>query len=170
MNYPDKVLQITAKMAAEYGDDIPAAVAAAVRTVRGLPGYRSMVDTLVQQCIKELIYQARHNANVAARREEGYYGQPGKVSGVTTTTEEVHRSLYCYYIGGTMLGLVTGSELPVLAAKEELTASGHLFNARLCRKLATLVPDDKRVQDVVSEKKLRTLFRQAQEGNTKAAG
>jgi hypothetical protein len=47
-----------------------------------------------------------------------------------------------------------------MAESEEAAAEGHLFNARLGRTLRPLVPDGVRVGMVVSNRRMRRIFKQ----------
>jgi hypothetical protein len=158
VDYPAEVLTIV-KMAVQKHSDPAEAVAQAERQIRALPTFASLFDTLVRSAVTELVYDHRHLANVAMRRQAGQYGKPGKVVvGASESVNKVYESYYRYRIGATMLGNLTGAELLVVAQTERALAGGHLFNARLCEELGVLVPEEKAVQDVVSEKRLRALF------------
>lgn len=159
MDYPVEVIKIAADAAAEHGDDIDAAVASAEASIRELPTFKQIVATLLHNAFRELIYDARHASNVKTRRDAGRYGGPGIViTGASPGIKDVYRSVYEYNIAGTQLGLLKGESLAGIADNESAIASGHMFNAELCRKLAKIVPDDKTVKEAVSEKKLNEMF------------
>ena len=155
---PDDVIEAVREADAQHPDDIKEAVRQAIFAVRDLPGYLDFSRSLVDKAIQELIYDARHKADVAMKREAGYYGKPGKTYGLGASVAKVYSSVYAYRIAGTTLGLLRGEQLPSIAASEDRIAEGHRFNAELCRWLRTVTPDDKTVQESVSEKKLRQTF------------
>lgn len=160
MEIPENVLRIVEEMAAKYPADIPKAIERAEKDIRSLPEFDELVSMLVRNTVQELVYDARHRANTRMRREAGDYGGQAKVvSGNSACLGRVCVSVYSYHIAGTKLGLVKGADLEAIAESERAIASGHLFNVRLCSKLKGLVPADKCVQEVVSEKKLRALFK-----------
>lgn len=160
MDIPENVLRIVEEAAGKHPADIPKAVERAEKGIRGLAEFDELVSMLVRNTVQELVYDARHRANTRMRREAGDYGGPAKVvSGDSASLGRVCESVYSYRIAGTVLGLVKGADLQAIAEGERSVASGHLFNVRLCLKLQELVPADKRVQDAVTEKRLRGLFK-----------
>lgn len=159
MNYPDEVVAIAQDAAAKHGDDIDVAVEVAEAAIRALPSFKAIVAVLLHNAFRELIYDARHVANVQTRRNAGHYGGPGVVvTGASTGIKEIYRSVYEYNIAGTQLGLLKGGELTDIADSESAIASGHMFNAELCRRLAKIVPEGKTVKEAVSEQELDSLF------------
>lgn len=159
MNFPADCITIADKAITKHGDDITAAINLAETQIRKMKEFPELVDSLVRGAVQELVYQRRHVANTAARKAAGAYGQAAKVvTGASEAVQEVARSLYGYYIAGRTLGSVLGSELEEIADSETAVAAGHSFNARLCRKLAQIVPVDKTVREAVSERKLKALF------------
>lgn len=158
---PSDVLEAVREEAARHGDDVPAAVAAALARVKSLPGYRRMVDSLVQGCITDLVYDARHQANVKTRRQARYYGRPHRVN--VAESEEVRRvcrSLYAYNIGGRTLGSLALPDLLQLAHAEDQAAAGHTRNADLCRRLAPLMQPGRSVRECVDEDRLAAVWRE----------
>lgn len=170
MNYPESVLKLAAEMAEKYANDINQATAEAERAVRNMPEFGELVAVLVRSAVRGLIYQARHTANVRLRQEAGGYGAAAKVN--LAGSEAVGRaceSWLVYCIGGTTLGMLKGADLKATAESERSIASGHLFNARLCEALAQIVPDDKQVIEVLTEKRLAGIVRRLQKDEDKAA-
>ena len=159
VDYPSNVLRICEAAVNRHASDIEKAVVEAEKKVRDLPEFPELVDKLIHTAIQEIIYDIRHHANVRMKQNMGSYGGRAKVtSGSCPTVNRIAEDLYRYSIAGTILGLVTGKQLPEIADSEAAVGNGHLFNARLCRSLAKIVPEDKRVQDVVNQKKLKEIW------------
>ena len=166
MDFPKPVLTIVGKAAAKYGDDVEQAVAYAGKLVRRLKEYDVFAIGLVDHALRELIYDARHQTNLRIRRENGNdvdRVDPKVVVGRSPAVAEVYESVYSYLIAGMMLGSVRGDVLEGIASSERAKANGHGFNANLAEALHPMVPADKTVREVVSEKKLQALFRRLQE-------
>ena len=164
MIYPDSVLAICNR-SIDGRPDVRKAIDWAARAIRGLPEYETFVSQLVYGAIENCVYEARHKANCAMRQQLGDYSKPPKVvSGSDEAVARVAAAVYTYRIAGTVLGLLTGAELPALADTEAARAGGHAFNAALCRRLAQIVPEKKTVRDSISEKKLREIFQSVQAG------
>lgn len=158
--FPETMVEIIERAARQHSEDITKGVECAKRDIQSLPEYHQLIDTLVTEAIRELIYDVRHRDNVKMRNESGAYSiepkvQPGKSKDVQETFENLHR----YFLAGQTLGEIMGEQLEGIAESEESKANGHLFNARLCRELSRLVPEGKRVKDVVSLKKLGMIFK-----------
>lgn len=161
MNFPKEILDIVKLADKENPSSIEDAVAQAKQNITSLPAYASFVDMLVTHSITEMVYDSRHQENWKMKRQQGDHSPGPRASyGTSDTVREANQSLYLYRIGGSVLGMLTGSELIPTAENEEAVASGHLFNAKLCRKLRPLVPDNAKVKDKVSEKKLKAIFRE----------
>jgi hypothetical protein len=159
MEYPTSVLEIAERQAARFPADIDSAVNEAEKAIRRLPEFDSLVDLMVHNAVQELIYSFRHRDKVQMKNDMGQYGGPAKVtSGASAVANRAERSAYEFHMAGTMLGLILGKDLESIAQSEAAIAHGHDFNARLCRRLMSLVPDESRVQDAVSEKRLRRLI------------
>jgi hypothetical protein len=170
MQWPASVLDIATKSARKHADDIDAAVVAAEKAIRKLDEFGELIDALITDAIRQMVYEARHASNTAMKRQAGVYGQPAKVqAGTSEAVQKLYSSVYQMRIAGTMLGLIRGSELPSLAETERSIASGHTLNAVLIESLIGLVGDDKTVQQCVSEKKLKTLLKKAAETIQSAA-
>lgn len=162
MQFPEQVLDIVREETEANGSDIAQAAKNAVVRVSTLPDYKAIVENLIYQAIRDLVYDTRHALNVRMKRESGYYdSRTMKVnSGSAEGVQEACRSVYSYYVGGTMLGDITGEQLEGLASHEDEIAKGHEFNARLLRWLSDQgVTGVKKVREVVPEKKLQLNFR-----------
>jgi hypothetical protein len=159
VQFPESVLEVVAEAARKYASDIPKAVEEAEFMVRKLPEFSGLVRLLVRGAVQDLVYEARHQDNVRMRRAAGDYGGPAKVDAAAPGVVGAHESLYLYRIAGTTLGLIKGADLKGIAESERRVAEGHAFNAALCEALAALVPEDKRVEEAVLEKRLRGIFR-----------
>ena len=159
VKFPAEVLAIIKKAASRYPSDIVKATDDAENKIRALPDFDEIVHILIRAAIQEQVYEARHAVTRQIKYETGQYGGPAKVvSGESEGVKRAAISCYQFRIGSTILGLVLGEELLVLAAAENAIGNGHLYNAELLTKLKPLVPEGKRVQDAVSEKKLRAIM------------
>jgi len=157
---PPEVHDIARRCAEKHKQDVNVAIAAAYEQVMKLDNFDEFVLALAHAAVSDLVYDCRHQSARAMKIAAGAYGGPAKVIvGLSGSVQRVYESLYNYRIAGTVLGCLYGRDLADIASKEAEKASGHRFNADLCAKLATMVPDDKRVHDVVSEKTLGNLFR-----------
>lgn len=157
---PQEVHDIARQCAEKHKQDVRAAIDAAYDKVRNLDDFDEFVQSLVYGAISDLVYDCRHQSARAMKINAGAYGGAAKVTaGSSGSVQRTYDSLYNYRIAGTVLGCLYGRDLADIAKSEAEKASGHRFNAGLCAKLATMVPDDKRVHDVVSEKTLGNLFR-----------
>ncbi len=160
MSLPESVMSIAIAAVKRHGDDITAAVDEAETKIRKLKEFSEVVDALVHDAVQRLVYQLRGQSNQAVRRQSGVYGQPAKVRvGASESVAVAEASYLSYYIGGRTLGGILGSELLSIAESETAVAAGHQFNAELCRQLAAIVPQNKSVAEVVSERRLRNLFK-----------
>ena len=160
-DFAESLAQIIADVGEKHSSDIDAAVDECEKRVKRLGDYADFIGELVRQALREQIYDWRHKANVAQRRASGFYGGAAKV--LSAASEAVadaatEKSLYDYFVAGTVLGELTGEMLPAIAASEREKASGHAFNAELCETLAAVVPEGKTVRQAVKERKLRTIF------------
>lgn len=157
MNAIESVIREVAKT---YRDDVTQAIEIARQRLKALPEFSGFVDTLVDQAIQELVYRERCRSNQEMRRDGfAYDGAAKVVAAASTGANEVYRSWFDYYIGSKTLGGLLGEELRPLAGSERELANGHTFNAMLLDRLHPLVPKDKKVREVVPEKKLNTIVR-----------
>lgn len=164
MQFPDSVLRIAEEAAAKYQDDIDRAAEKAEKDIRSLPDFDGLVEMLLSYAVRNLVHEARHKSNTQIRRITGRYGGPAKVVvGRSASVARACESYYSYCVAGKALGSLLGADLEAAAQAENAIAEGHLFRVRLCRRLREMVPDEKRVRDVVSEKKLRAIFREEEE-------
>lgn len=160
-DFAESLAEIIADVSVKHSADIGAGVDEAERRVKRLPDFPDFAGDLIRQALREQIHQYRHKINRQQRYDAGAYGGSAKV--ISASSRAVNdaardKCYYDYFIGGTVLGELTGAELPDIAASEEEKAEGCTFNALLCRQLAKVVPDEKRVRDAVTETKLRALF------------
>jgi hypothetical protein len=153
---PESVTAIVEKVVARHPNDIGAATNEALTKVKASPNFKEFYMSLVTHCLTELIYDARHKANVQLKRQTGRYNNKSKVD--YTLSSSSYRYCYDYYVNGQTLGNILGKDLLSIANSEKEIAGGHLFNHELCTWLSTQVPDDKMVREVVSEKKLQQAF------------
>jgi hypothetical protein len=171
-DFAESLAQIVADVGEKHSSDIDAAVDECERRVKRLNDFKDFIGDLVRQALREQIHTWRHRANVAQRKSSGFYGGVAKV--VAAASEAVadaasEKSLYDYFVAGTVLGELTGEQLPGIASGEREKADGHAFNADLCEALAAIVPEGKTVREAVKEGKLRTIFMGILKGTKQAA-
>lgn len=135
------VADVIADAAKRHPGSVTKATDAAEAAIRGVKGFRDVLPDLVKHAVKERIYDLRHKENLEQRQSGFEEGSP-----------------YNYFLAGTVLGRLRGDQLADLASDEDEAASGHAFNARICRELAKLVPDGKTVRQVVSEGQLQAIM------------
>jgi hypothetical protein len=155
----ESILEIVKAAAEHHPGDIPSAVDEAEMAIRDLPDFEALISALLRSAIQELVYDARHALNTRIKRDAGYYGGPAKVNGTSDGVQKVYESVYRYCIGSTTLGELKGEDIPEIVEGEKAKAQGHQFNAELLEWLeAQGVKGEKRVREVVPEKKLRKNF------------
>lgn len=161
MEIPKSVDKIVKWAADHHNQDVGKAVNAAFSKVKLLKEYPQLIETMVKQALQDWIHDERHKTNTQIKRDFGEYGGPAKVSpGRSPAVNRAATSVYLYAIAGTVLGEVYGRDLSIIADSEESVGNGYLFNARLCRQLARIVPRDKTVRESVTRKRLETIFRE----------
>lgn len=142
---PDAMNRIVAEAAAKYPSDINKAVVEAERRIRRDVASDEL-KKLVRHSIQERIYDWRHDQNER-------FKAAGEGNGKATEAE-----VYNYFIGGMVIGNVTGKMLSELAASEQEKANGHALNAAVCRKFAGVVPETKMLKRCVSAAELHEAF------------
>ena len=153
-HYSNEVMQIIQESNVASLNDIDVAVDAALARVKQLPNYQVLTERLIRDAVKDLVHDARHQVNKGIKQRRGEYTQPINAPvKMTQTVQEVYQSYYNYCIGSRTLGSLTGAELLEVADQQEKQAKGFVFNSTLCRKLATVVPPDRTVKEVVSKQK-----------------
>lgn len=165
-DFAESLEQIISDVVGKHPSDIDAAVEECDRRVKRLADYADFTDGLVKQALRHQICDFRHKANTAQKKAAGSYGTQARVStGCSDAVADAaaEKSLYDYFIGGTVLGELTGEQLPEIADSEQTRADGHAFNAALCRDLAPLVAANKTVRQAVREGRLRTIWTAVQE-------
>lgn len=128
--------------------------------VRKLPDFKQHVEALVSAAIRQTVYDVRHEDNRRIKYDAGVYNRPAKVNpGTSTVVNRTYRSVFDYHIMGVVLGNILGGELDRIIQTHGEIAEGHLKLVRIAEWLKTQrIPANKRVRDVVSEKKLRAQF------------
>lgn len=166
MEYPPSLRDIVSQAASQHRDDIDKAVDCAYAKWLDDPEREDFVESLERQAIREHIHFWRHRENVEMRREAGMYGGPAKVGLSTGAANRIAEQcwLETYVIGGRIVGGITGKELPAMAKSEREKADGADFNARLCMKLASMVPEEKAVRDVLTDAKFRKVMKELRTG------
>ncbi len=162
MDYPEKLIEIAKVDAIEYGEDTSKATDEIEKKASKLKEFPKWGKQLIWLAIRELVYDIRHKDNVARRKAAGDYTKPAKVK-PGEDVRSVYRSLYRYFISGTMLGLIRGEDLEGIAKSERAVGEGHIFNARLANRLSEIVPKNKTVEQAVTEKRLAIIFQQVEE-------
>lgn len=160
MSMPEHVMRLIQESVTKHGSDIAKAIDVAERRIRSLPDYGEIVDSLIHRCVQELVYTARGSLTNRLKNQLGGYDQEAKVVvGESESVNGVYRSVYTHFIGGTMLGEITGDDIDALMESETAKAKGHQFNAALLKWLqAQGVIGDKRVRDVVPESRLKKQY------------
>lgn len=160
MELPPEIREAVRKAEEKHPGDVGKAKSAAIKAVRALPLCEEWVQLLVDSAIESALYEARHARAVAMRRQEAFYGRPGKVNAASSAAvERVYESVYQYRIGGTVLGDLTGERLPEIIAREGEAAATHTFHARLLTWVQEQgIGDEQAVRDVIPEKKLADAF------------
>jgi hypothetical protein len=170
MEMSQTVIDIIAAAEKRHPEDIEAAVDDAEKRIRKLPDFDDFVNILIREAIRSRVNDCRHGVSRAIRKEMGEYGKPATtVVGESPAVLKVMENLYKYRIAGTVLGSVYGRDLADISENERVTGQGHLFNAYLTARLQPLVPANKRVRDVVPEKKLKVIFASCQKEIDKSA-
>jgi len=159
-NFDEALLSEISKAARKHRDDIDQAVQCAERAAKQLPGWKSWTADLIHAQIRNLIHGVRHADNVSMRRDAGDYGGPAKVDLSTGAANRIAgQSWFNYFVAGRTLGQILGKELKGIAEGERERAEGCVFNAKLCEQLAAIVPDEKRVCDVVTETQIKRIVK-----------
>jgi hypothetical protein len=172
MKHPESILEAARQADAAHPTSIPDAVEACLATVEQSPDFEEWCRGLVRGTCQELVYDARHRANLAmrkARRAESYSpgdgiqaptgpGRTRRRVNAFTASAEIYRKYYEKRIWGTTLGKLRGDQLEAAALAEEARANGHAVNATICRRLRRLVPDDHTVEEVVKPEDIVRVF------------
>lgn len=162
VDFPDNVLELVKAACQKHKCDITKSTTEALRKVQSLPNYHQLIEGLVYNALRQIVYTQREQLNTELRAASKDYGAyAGKPSGAAESINQLHRNLsdfYDYKVGGKDLGDVIGEELIPLAEKLEATAEGHLFTAQILRDLRPLVRDGRSVREAVKPKKLKSIF------------
>ena len=153
----ERLLKLAQQESDKSPDDIDAAVDRTITRANRTAWFGDLAGELIARAVRNAIHDYRHGQNVQMRRDTRQYGGPA----VVTAGEAVGRvagSLYLYMIDGRSLGSIRGDELSTIADAEGERATGHKFNAKLCRELAPLVKEGQTVRQCVKEAKLQTIF------------
>jgi hypothetical protein len=157
---PDEVLSAVKEAVAKCPENLDKSISEAERAVKSLPGFSSYSDGLVSQAIAGIVYQVRRSRTSSIKR---LAAKPEAVADrLSDGVRRAFRSAYEYFIAGRMLGNILGSELPDIALTERKKANGVLANVELLDRLADIVPENKTVKQVVSQKKLLQMIKAAQ--------
>lgn len=154
--YPEWFVELVAGVVAEHSSDIEAAVAAAMCAIRRASedAYGALVAQLMEQAVREAVYDARHAANVRMKRDAGYYVNSAKAPPQGSKgVADAYRSVYSYHIAGTVLGELLGKDLPAVAQSEMAKADGHRFNSRLAAWLQGHVKPEQKVREAFPDRR-----------------
>ena len=163
MKFPEEVLTIVKEANTNNPSKPEDATAEALNGVTGLSSYDELVGMLVEQAVKNLIFDDRHLINVRIKNQAGAYNKTSKtVVGDSPAVRRAEISAYLFNVAGTTLGEVFGKEFLDFADIEDNKAEGHAFNSRLYRRLSDIVPPNKKVKNAITEKKLKALFSELQ--------
>jgi plasmid stabilization system protein ParE len=190
MWHPESILRAGRKAADRFPDDIPRATRYALQLFKRLPEYEEWCEGLPMGMAQDIIHEARHHHNRdlkrQSRREEevavaacassvgaatnGGSTKPRPEPRPRINVAESHgvRSTYISYmtkrIAGRIVGLLYGRDLEDIATGERARSSGHEFNARLLQRLHSVVPDDRMVQEAISDEKFAALWKDVEKG------
>jgi len=163
MKFPEEMIKIVKDANANNPSKPEDATAAALLGITRMSSYDDLVVMLVEQAVKNLIFDERHLINVRIKYQAGAYNTKTKtVVGDSSAVMRAEISAYLYNVAGTSLGEVLGKDLLDIADIEDNRAEGHVFNSRLLRRLSDVVPDDKKVKNAITDKKLKALFSELQ--------
>ena len=163
MKFPEEVLSIVKEANTNNPSNPEDATTEALSGVTRLSSYDELVGMLVEQAVKNLIFDDRHTINVRIKYQAGAYNAKSKtVVGDSPAVRRAEISAYLYNIAGTSLGEVLGKDLLDIADIEDNRAEGHVFNSRLLHRLSDVVPLNKKVKNAITDKKLKGLFSELQ--------
>lgn len=160
----ENVLRAAREAAHDHPNSIDAAVDEWFSRVSTMDHYSDWLEQFVRETGRKLIEDCRHQHNLSMRRAaNGFDTKPKVVPGAESAhaARSAVANAYRYYIAGKQLGDVLWEDLERIAESEERRASGHIFNASLCRALWDRRPKSykgKAIRDAMSEKKLGELF------------
>jgi hypothetical protein len=145
-----------------YPDDIAKATESVLKAAKRKAWFADLVDELLRRAVMTLIHATRHERNKEIRKAHGDYSNAAEMTEGTRAAREkvgqIARGVMAYMIAGKTLGVMTGADLVATAGAESERASGHTFNAKLCRKLAKTVKGETMVKQKFSLAKLASLF------------
>jgi hypothetical protein len=137
----EKVSEVLADAARKHAGNVTKAVSTAEEAAKKIKGFRDIVPELIRHALQERIYDIRHQENQDQRAANFTEASP-----------------YNYCLGGTILGRLKAEQLEELAANEEIAATGHAFNARLCRALKERLAAGKTVKQAMNETALQKIM------------
>lgn len=169
MNYPQNVHDTIDAVVKEF-PDLEAAIATAVQRVRALENFNDLLQEMVFDAVRSLVYASRHKVNVAIKRDCGHFTAPSRVTAAgRAAVERVYETVYNYKIGGKEIGMLTRDELLAVGEAEGAKEAGHRFNRLLVTELAKRVKDGKTVRECVKEAALQDLFTRTEAAAREAA-
>jgi len=153
MMYPKNVILLVEEIENENKENRTLAITNAVEALRELPDFNDFFELLLRDAVGELIDRARHKAMEAIRKSEAYRrNMPKVVVGNSKVLQEISYQAFCdVRIDGTILSNIYGSRLTDLARSERNSASGYVERAFILEALAKIVPEDKKVGEVVGK-------------------
>jgi hypothetical protein len=186
MNFHESIRAILARLKERYGADIEAGKAEAVRRVRACPAFAGEREKLIDYAITRLYYEQRHLDNrgvegglPASGEETPAAPRRGHAAArvVVANSPECQRvaasaaaSIYSLQIGSTMLGELTGEQLPALSEQFTRIRGGYQVKEGLLRWLVRQrVPAGVKVRDHVPEGHLAAAYRRLRRAVDRAA-
>lgn len=159
----ESLREIAREEAAAYPEDTQAAADACVRRIKAMPNRRKVMDEILGQYARNLVFSVRGQMNATIKRHVAYPpGKPKVIQGQSKYLQEISKGVLDLFISGRRVGDIRGEELDSLAEQEETLGKGHLRNAAFYRLLRKSVPDGKTVKESVKPAMASVLWKQAE--------
>ena len=165
MEFPHELMEIVNEEVRLHQDSVLVAIERAESRIRKMPNFKDWIESFIHQAIADLVYDCRSKYKHEQKKDAGrYVAAPGVSAQPSKAVSGALQSAYDMLISKTVLGNIYGKELPEIADGEAARADGHMFNARLCRRLIPMVPAEKMVREAGKEQKLRKIIYEIREG------
>lgn len=158
-----ELMRIAEACDTKYMDDVEKAVTAARKRIRALKNFDDYRDKLIDLAIRRLVHRSRWERNHATKVAAGVYRDimPKVVSGTSNGVREASQKIVNRWldhaINGTRIGSLLFEQLPVLRKAQLAAGDGAYFNASLLSRLEELGSPGKRVEEFISERKLKVI-------------
>lgn len=118
---------------------------------RNQDNFDTIVNQLVRKAVSDLIYQRRHDLTTEAKRVAREYGKGAKVKELGIGVQQAIKTWYdSFYIGGKVLGELTGADVKKILRRQRRMVTGHLVNIQFLEWLDTQkLPQDARIRDTI---------------------